>query len=60
MFFAWDSNNYGAEMNLFVDHAQSVQLECLRAGSWGTKSLWGRVVTAKGTREEAEERKEHA
>jgi hypothetical protein len=22
-----------------------VQLECLRAGIWGTKSLWGRVVT---------------
>jgi len=24
-----------------------VQLECLRAGIWGTKSLWGRVVTYK-------------
>ncbi len=23
-------------------------LECLRAGSWGTKSLWGRVLTYKG------------
>jgi hypothetical protein len=24
-----------------------VQLECLRSGIWGTKSLWGRVVTFK-------------
>ena len=31
-----------------VDHSQIVQLECLRAGIWGTKSLWGRVVTYKG------------
>jgi hypothetical protein len=22
-----------------------VQLECLRRGIWGTKSLWGRVTT---------------
>jgi len=34
-------------VNLFVDHSQIVQLECLRAGIWGTKSLWGRVVTYK-------------
>ena len=37
--------NYGPEVNLFVDHSQIVQLECLRRGIWGTKSLWGRVVT---------------
>jgi len=43
--FAWYIKNYGAEVNLFVDHSQIVQLECLRAGIWGTKSLWGRVVT---------------
>ncbi len=42
---AWYIKNYGAEVNLFVDHSQIVQLECLRAGIWGTKSLWGRVVT---------------
>jgi phosphosulfolactate synthase (CoM biosynthesis protein A) len=46
--FAWYIKNYGAEVNLFVDHSQIVQLECLRAGIWGTKSLWGRVVTYKG------------
>jgi phosphosulfolactate synthase (CoM biosynthesis protein A) len=46
--FAWYVKNYGAEVNLFVDHSQIVQLECLRAGIWGTKSLWGRVVTYKG------------
>lgn len=46
--FAWYIKNYGAEVNLFVDHSQIVQLECLRSGIWGTKSLWGRVVTYKG------------
>ncbi|HEX5410874.1 MAG TPA: phosphosulfolactate synthase [Terriglobia bacterium] len=46
--FAWYVKNYGAEVNLFVDHSQIVQLECLRAGIWGTKSLWGRVLTYKG------------
>jgi phosphosulfolactate synthase (CoM biosynthesis protein A) len=49
--FAWYIKNYGSDVNLFVDHSQIVQLECLRAGIWGTKSLWGRVVTYKNTRE---------
>jgi phosphosulfolactate synthase (CoM biosynthesis protein A) len=48
--FAWYIKNYGADVNLFVDHSQIVQLECLRAGIWGTKSLWGRVLTYKDTR----------
>jgi phosphosulfolactate synthase (CoM biosynthesis protein A) len=43
--FEWYIKNYGVDVNLFVDHSQIVQLECLRAGIWGTKSLWGRVVT---------------
>jgi len=45
--FTWYIKNYGADVNLFVDHSQIVQLECLRAGIWGTKSLWGRVVSYK-------------
>jgi phosphosulfolactate synthase (CoM biosynthesis protein A) len=45
--FAWYVKNYGPEVNLFVDHSQIVQLECLRSGIWGTKSLWGRVLTYK-------------
>ena len=45
--FAWYIKNYGADVNLFIDHSQIVQLECLRAGIWGTKSLWGRVMTYK-------------
>jgi phosphosulfolactate synthase (CoM biosynthesis protein A) len=45
--FAWYIKIYGADVNLFVNHSQIVQLECLRAGIWGTKSLWGRVVTYK-------------
>jgi phosphosulfolactate synthase (CoM biosynthesis protein A) len=47
--FAWYVRDYGPEVNLFVDHSQIVQLECLRSGIWGTKSLWGRVVTYKRT-----------
>lgn len=46
--FAWYIKNYGPEVNLFVDHSQIVQLESLRSGIWGTKSLWGRIVTYKG------------
>ena len=46
--FAWYIKNYGPEVNLFVDHSQIVQLECLRSGIWGVKSLWGRILTYKG------------
>ncbi len=46
--FAWYIKNYGPEVNLFVDHSQIVQLECLRSGIWGTKDLFGRVHTFKG------------
>ena len=46
--FAWYIKSYGPDVNLFVDHSQIVQLECLRAGIWGTKSLWGRVLTYRG------------
>lgn len=46
--FDWYIKNYGPEVNLFVDHSQIVQLECLRSGIWGTKDVWGRVVTYKG------------
>src|SRR5579872_1263181 len=46
--FTWYIKNYGPEVNLFVDHSQIVQLECLRSGLWGTQSVWGRVLTYKG------------
>jgi phosphosulfolactate synthase (CoM biosynthesis protein A) len=46
--FAWYVKNYGTEFNLFVDHSQIVQLECLRSGIWGTASLWERVQTDGG------------
>ncbi len=45
--FQWYIKHYGPEVNLFVDHSQIVELECLREGIWGTASLWGRVVTYK-------------
>jgi phosphosulfolactate synthase (CoM biosynthesis protein A) len=46
--FEWYVKNYGAEVNLFVDHSQIVQLECLRSGIWGMKSSWGRILTYRG------------
>lgn len=46
--FRWYIKNYGPEVNLFVDHSQIVQLECVRSGIWGTTGLWGRVLTYKG------------
>ncbi|KAL4458342.1 hypothetical protein ABPG75_013207 [Micractinium tetrahymenae] len=47
--FSWYVKTFGADVNLFVDHSQIVQLECLRRGIWGTKSTWGRIATYKGT-----------
>lgn len=43
--FIWYIKNYGADVNLFVDHSQIVELECVRAGIWGTQDIWGRVLT---------------
>lgn len=45
--FSWYVQNFGPEVNLFVDHSQIVQLECLRRGMWGTSALWGKVVIYK-------------
>jgi phosphosulfolactate synthase (CoM biosynthesis protein A) len=42
--FSWYVKNYGLDVNLFVDHSQIVQLECLRAGIWGTDDTWGRIL----------------
>ena len=42
--FSWYVKNYGIDVNLFVDHSQIVQLECLRAGIWGTDDTWGRML----------------
>lgn len=46
--FEWYIKNYSNDVNLFVDHSQIVQLECLRAGIWGMKSSFGRIMTYKG------------
>jgi phosphosulfolactate synthase (CoM biosynthesis protein A) len=43
--FEWYVKNYGVDVNLFVDHSQIVQLECLRRGIWGTKSTFGRIAS---------------
>jgi len=52
--FSWYIRNYGPEVNLFVDHSQIVQLECLRSGIWGTAATWGRVLTYKGEAKQSE------
>ena len=49
--FTWYVKNYGPEVNLFVDHSQIVQLECLRSGIWGTADVWGRILTYKNRHE---------
>lgn len=46
--FTWYIRNYGIDINLFVDHSQIVQLECLRAGLWGTDDTWGRLLSYRG------------
>lgn len=45
--FNWYIKNYGPEVNVFIDHSQIVQLECLRRGIWGSNDLWGRVQSFK-------------
>ena len=42
--FEWYIKNYGNEVNLFVDHSQILQIECLRQNIWGNKSTWGRII----------------
>jgi phosphosulfolactate synthase (CoM biosynthesis protein A) len=46
--FTWYVKQYGPDVNLFVDHSQIVQLECLRSGIWGTHGTWGRIKTFRG------------
>lgn len=43
--FEWYIKNYGVDVNMFIDHSQIVQLECLRRGIWGMKSTFGRITT---------------
>lgn len=37
--------NFGPNVNVFVDHSQIVQLACVRKGIWGKTELFNRVVT---------------
>jgi len=43
--FSWYVQTFGPDVNLFVDHSQIVQLECLRRGIWGTSATWGRILS---------------
>ncbi|KAL2127610.1 hypothetical protein VTI74DRAFT_10435 [Chaetomium olivicolor] len=46
--FNWYVREFGADVNLFVDHSQIVQLSCLREGIWGMGDTFGKVVTYRG------------
>jgi phosphosulfolactate synthase (CoM biosynthesis protein A) len=46
--FTWYIKNFGPDVNLFVDHGQTLHLESLRSGVWGPTSLFGRIVTYRG------------
>ncbi|KAL2140857.1 hypothetical protein VTI28DRAFT_3184 [Corynascus sepedonium] len=43
--FNWYVREFGADVNLFVDHSQIVQLSCLREGIWGMGDTFGKIVT---------------
>lgn len=47
--FPWHGSvqNFGADVNVFIDHSQIVQLACVRKGIWGKSDLFNRVVTFK-------------
>ena len=48
--FAGYVKNYGPEVNLFVDHSQIVQLECLRSGHLGDEEPVGASADLQGLR----------
>lgn len=43
--FNWYIREFGADVNLFVDHSQIVQLSCLRMGIWGMADTFGKIAT---------------
>jgi len=43
--FEWYVKQFGPNVNLFVDHSQIVECECMRSGLWGKKSSWGRIAS---------------
>jgi phosphosulfolactate synthase (CoM biosynthesis protein A) len=49
--FSWYVKSYRPDVNLFVDHWQIVQLECLRI--WGTDDTWGRIHSYRPRDEQA-------
>ena len=43
--YNWYIREFGVDVNVFVDHSQIVQLECLRRGIWGMADTFGKVVS---------------
>jgi Uncharacterized conserved protein len=48
---AWYVQNYGPEVNLFIDHSQIVQLEFLRSGIWGPTTSLGACTPSRDVTE---------
>ncbi|KAH9575678.1 hypothetical protein CY35_01G123300 [Sphagnum magellanicum] len=42
--FEWFIQNYGSKVNLFVDHSHLLQLEGVRSGVRGGRSVWGHFL----------------
>jgi phosphosulfolactate synthase (CoM biosynthesis protein A) len=42
--FNWYIREFGADVNLFVDHSQIVQLSCLRQGIWGMGDTFAKIT----------------
>lgn len=43
--FNWYIREFGADVNLFVDYVQIMQLSCLREGIWGMADTFGKITT---------------
>jgi phosphosulfolactate synthase (CoM biosynthesis protein A) len=42
--FNWYIREFRADVNLFVDHSQIVQLSCLREGIWAMADMFGKIT----------------
>lgn len=48
----WYVREFGKDVNLLVNHTRTGQVACLRAGLWGMRDTWGRVVSFQGLKGE--------
>lgn len=46
--FNWYIKEFGADVNIIVDHSQIVQLSCLRSGIWGMADTFSKIMGYRG------------